>query len=78
MIHVLRLTWVMAGLSASYQGMVGPNSAICVCVKRCVSFESGSGRRGLAPGSPSVVSIRAMSFNSNILPAQNPSEHGML
>jgi len=69
MIHVLGLTWAMAGLYASYQAMVGPNSAICVCVERCVSFGSGSGRRGLAPGSPSVVSICAMSFNSDILPA---------
>ena len=55
LIHVLGLTWAMAGLYASYQGMVGPNGAICVCVERCVSFGSGSGRRGLAPGSPSVV-----------------------
>ena len=75
LIHVLGLTGAMAGLYASYQGMVGPNRAICVCVERCVSFGSGSGRRGLAPGSPSVVSICAVSFNSDtcgfddILPA---------
>jgi hypothetical protein len=55
LIHVLGLTWAMAGLYASYYAMVRPNSAICVCVERCVSLGSGSGRRGLAPGSPSVV-----------------------
>ena len=53
--HVLGLTWAMAGLYASYHAMVRPNSAICVCVERCVSLGSGSGRRGLAPGSPRVV-----------------------
>src|SRR5216683_7495579 len=30
----------MAGLYVSYQGMVGPNSAICVYVERCVSVGS--------------------------------------
>ena len=53
--HVLGLTWAMAGLYASYHAMVRPSSANCVCVERCVSLGSGSGRRGLAPGPPSVV-----------------------
>jgi hypothetical protein len=69
LINVLGLTWVMAGLYASYQAMVRPNSAICVCVERCVSFGSGSAGAASLPDGPASFSICAMSFSSDILPA---------
>jgi hypothetical protein len=63
LIRVLGLTWAMAGLYASYQAMVGPNRAICVCVVRILRV----GQRPLR-----IAQRRfdcAVSFNSDILPA---------
>jgi hypothetical protein len=68
LIHVLGLTWAMAGLYATEQWSDRTAPSACASSGGYPSGRAAAGAASL-PDRPASFSIYAMSFNSDILPA---------